>query len=559
MNLQEYVDLIREINEKNDLKWDSTTATLAVYKYLKSPALGAYYKNLEMKRDYDGSPVIAAVTHNGGVYATCNFSYDGKSYNISESPENIKYTLDYNGLKVISTNKFITEDTKENIKKVQARFTNSDSFESFIEDLKPEDFKSFTALSNQVDFKIEKLLKLAVYCHNQKNATMDDYMQKRLLETALSLVEDTQNFNNYQHQTLVEPIFNIINKRDISDSSKFDDLYVIGAFNDISSDNYNFDIRSNKEKIEFYHQAAKMDTIKDSTVLGIVINNPDNIVNKLMDTFVFDELKKLMSIQSRLALKGRTLNDLIESRPLVAEIYAEAVKRSPMLETTMDDRFEHIKIVDKEYDLKGAESIDFKEVVDKVGLYSNYDAEHYLTLQTGLRSFRYHTDLIKHDHRTERFIGHDGFGPYYMIFGQEDPLTMESNSLVLSNFYISEQLDNSHIEKMFVTVFEDCMVRKLPLVIEDSKMHGLLGEDKLKIFEKVREKYKGIVPTIVHPTDINKYKALLESELTYNQIVDIEPKLDLLVKDKASLLKIMECIEDYTSSHDTTLHAKNKL
>lgn len=302
-----------------------------------------------------------------------------------------------------------------------------------------------------------------------------------------------------------------------------------------------------------------MDTLKDTTVLGVVINNPDNILNKLVDTFVYDELKTLMSLQSRLALKARTLDDVMESRPVIDEIYAEAVKRSPMLETTIDERLEHTKLVDKEYDLKGEDSIEFKSVVDKIGLYASYDTEHYLSLQTGLLSFPYDTDLIKHDQRTERFIGHDGVGPYYMIFGQEDPLTMESNSLVLSHFYISTQLENHHIEKMFVNIYEDCMMRKLPLVIENSKMESMLGEDKFKVFEKVREQYKGIVPTIVHPTDLNKYRALLESELTYNQLIAIEPKLDGLIQNNASLPTLIKSIEEYISDHNTNIKVKNKL
>lgn len=559
MNLQQYVDLIREINQKNDLKWDSTTATLAIYKYLKSPALGAYYKNLEMKRDYDGSPVISAVSHNGSVYATCGFLYDGKSYTINENPENIRYTLEYNGLKIASSSKFITQENKEHIKKVQSLFMNSDSFEVFTKDLTPDDFKSFLDVSNHVDFKIGKLLKLASYWHYHKDVNNDDIqMQKRILEMTLALIDDTQKSTNVQHQTMVDPIFNMITKRDISDSVKFDDLYVIGAYNDISSDHYNFDSRPKKEKIEFYHATAKMDTIKDSTVLGVVINNPDNILNKLVDTFVFDELKNLMLLQSRLALKARTLDDVMESRPIIDEIYAEAVKRSPMLETTIDERLEHTKLVDKEYDLKGEDSIEFKSIVDKIGLYSSYDSEHYLSLQTGLLSFPYDTDLIQHDKRTERFIGHDGVGPYYMIFGQEDPLTMESNSLVLSHFYISQQLENHHIEKMFINIYEDCMMRKLPLVIENSKMEGMLGEEKFKIFEKVRDKYKGIVPTIVHPTDFNKYRALLESELTYNQLIAIEPKLDELIRNNASLPVLMKSIEEYVDGNQDGVTLKNK-
>ena len=47
MNIQEYVDLIKETMSKNGVEWDTTTAHLAVYKYIKSPAISNYYHNFE--------------------------------------------------------------------------------------------------------------------------------------------------------------------------------------------------------------------------------------------------------------------------------------------------------------------------------------------------------------------------------------------------------------------------------------------------------------------------------------------------------------------------------
>ena len=58
MKIQEYVDLIKEINKKNGVEWDVTTSTLAIYKLLKSPAVANYYNNLELRRDDNGALII---------------------------------------------------------------------------------------------------------------------------------------------------------------------------------------------------------------------------------------------------------------------------------------------------------------------------------------------------------------------------------------------------------------------------------------------------------------------------------------------------------------------
>lgn len=50
-------------------------------------------------------------------------------------------------------------------------------------------------------------------------------------------------------------------------------------------------------------------------------------------------------------------------------------------------------------------------------------------------------------------------------------------------------------------MFDECMVRQLPLVIENVRFESNLGEDRLKIFEDVVAQYKGIVPTVIAPLE----------------------------------------------------------
>jgi len=544
MRMQEYVDLIKEITEKQGVEWDNTTATLAVYQYLNSPAISNYYNNLKMKRSYDGHPVICEMSYHGAVMSMGFFKYDGARVKPDTHVEKISYNIETYGPKPRSEDMFITNKVKEQMQLIRERFLNANSFAEFSEGFKISDFNNYEELEDKFDFKIRKLLHFASTYNEYKNDE-SDYTKRILVENVLSIIDDTYKFANHRHQNLIVPIVNMITKeKTFTDEEMFNQLYIIGAYDEVMSDNYYFDIRPVNEKIEHYHQLAKMPEIKDNTVLGVVMNNPDDIINKLADTFMFDELKTLALIQTRLAIKATTLEEMIEARPIISDIYQEAVRRSPMLETDIDARFEHIRINDKYYDLKGEKSISFSHLMDSVGLYPEHNSDYYLTIQPEIIVFPRGTSEISNEQGTERFIGHDGVGPYYVLFAYEAPLTLEVNSLVFDEFNISKHLDNKHVKQLFVNMFDECMVRQLPLVIEDSNFYNLIGEDRLKIFEEVLEQYKGIVPTIISPIGLNKYRALLESELTYSQIVAMEPKLDELATNRSNLQTFRTFIEE---------------
>lgn len=544
MNIQEYVDLIKETMAKNGVEWDTTTAHLAVYKYIKSPAISNYYHNFEMKKSYGGDPVICETSNNGGVVSMGEFIYDGKK-GASDGPfEHVTYQMQLYGHKPKADSMFSTNEIREQMSVLRDRFLNSNNFADFSNGFSITDINNYEALEDKLDFKIRKLLRAASIYNEQKDH-QHSWFKKTLLENVLSVIDDSYKFSNHRHQILVMPILNMITKEKIlSDEQTFNDLYTIASYDDISSDNYYFDINSNQEKIDYYLQLAKMPEIKDSTVFGIVVNNPDDIINKLADTFMFDELKTLALLQTRLAIKATTFEEMLESRPIVDEIYKEAVKRNPMLETQIDDRLEHIRINDQHYDLAGATSIEFSPLMDSVGLYSKDHCDHYLSIQPEIIAYARGTAEINNKQRTERFIGHDGIGPYYVAFAYESPLTLEVNSLIFENFHISKNLDNKHVKQLFVNMFEECMVRQLPLVIENVRFANILGEERLELFEEVLDQYKGIVPTVITPIGLNKYRALLETELTYSQILAMEPKLDELAMSRSNLSTFKTFIEE---------------
>lgn len=558
MRMQEYVDLIKEITEKNGVDWDNTTATLAIYQYMNSPAISHYYNNFQMKRSYEGHPLICEISMNVAVIATGFFKYDGQRTKPNTNVEQITYVVESYGPKPKMEDRFNTNKIKQEIESVRDRFINANSFADFANGFSLSNFNNYEEFEDKFDFKLRKLFRLASLYNEYKNDNNFN-TKKMIVESLLSVIDDTYKFCNHRHQNLILPIVNKITKEyDFTDEEEFHQLYILGAYDEIESDNYYFSIKPIEEKIEYYQQLAKLPEIKENTLFGVVMNaNPEDIITKLADKFMFAELKTLALIQSRLAIKSTTLEEMIESRPIVGEIYQEAIKRSPMLSSHIDERFEHIKINDKDYDLAGEKSISFSRLMDSVGLYSKDNADHYLTIQPELIVYPKNTFEIRNEQTVERFIGHDGVGPYYIAFAYEAPLTMEVNSLNFEGFYISKNIDDRHVNQLFTNIFNECMTRQLPLVIENSNFYNVIGENRVKIFEEVVEKYKGIVPTIIAPIGLNKYKALLESDLTYSQILAIDFKLDELAMERTSLPMFKKYIEDYNDG--VTNHKKPNL
>lgn len=544
--MQEYVDLIKEITEKNGLDWDNTTATLAIYQYMNSPAISHYYDNFKMKRSSDGLPLICETSINGAVMSTGFFKYDGQRNRPDTKPEKITYNIETYGVKPKIEDRFSTNEVKQQIESVRERFLNSNNFAEFADGFSIRDFNNYDELEDKFDFKIRKLFQLASFYNEYKDD--DNFNTKKMIvQNLLSVIDDTYKFCTHRHQNLILPITNKITQEyKFTDEEEFNQLYLLGAYDEIMSDNYYFDIKPIEEKIEYYHQLAKMPEIKENTLFGVVMNTkPEEMITKLADVFIFDELKTLALIQSRLAIKSTTLEEMFEARPVINEIYQEAIKRSPMLVSHIDERFEHIKINDKEYDLAGEKSVSFSLLMDSVGLYSKDNADHYLTIQPELIVYPKNTFEIRNDQPLERFIGHDGVGPYYIVFAYEAPLTMEVNSLNFDGFYISKNIDDKHVKQLFINMFNECMTRQLPLVIENSNFYNAIGDNRGVIFDEVAKQYEGIVPTIIAPIGLNKYRSLLESELTYAQILSIDSKLDELAMKRTSFPAFKQFIEDY--------------
>lgn len=564
MKMQEYVDLIRELNKKNGVEWDKTTSILAVYQYMRSPAVSEYYSGFELRKAEDGTPIICEIDHkrNGNVKSVGRFDYDGSKM-ANEHAEHISYFMNDNGYKPGEKIVFPTNSLKSQMEFIRERFLNSNSFDEFSNGFNLEDFEEFEydkdlIYDSKLDFKIKNFLKFASVYNKLKDVDINENPDKNMIifTMLLSNIDNCYKFANHRHQTILRPILNIFEKRELTDQQRFDSYMILANYDQLTTDSHYFEVRKDSEKAVHFERLSKMPEIKDNTVFGVVMNNPDDIINKLADTFMFDEIKTLALLQTRLAIKTPTLEEMIEARPLVNEVYQEAMKRDPMMTIVdMDERFQHIHIKDSEFDLNGELSLSFSTLMDGVGLYGESNKHHYLTRHPEIVVFPRSSNVIMNDQPFERFYGHDGIGPHYVGLARQSNLTTETGALVMEKLFISKNLDRKHVEKLFENLFEECMIKKIAFVMEDTTFHNVVGERNFSIFNEVKEKYSGIVPTYLMNNDLGKYRAYLNSDLSYSDVLQIENKFKQLQTQKGEQKlysnDYYECIEKFQNEKPT--------
>lgn len=546
MKIQEYVDLIKEINKKNGVEWDVTTSTLAIYKLLKSPAVANYYNNLELRRDDNGALIICECDKFSKVNAKSvgRFVYDVID---TDSLSVISYQMNLTGSKPKENVRPSTNGLRVEMLKIRERFLNSNSFAEFIDgfDLNnPDRFNKELIADSKLDFKVKKLIKFAGFCDTVKNdPNYDDNHAK--IEMLMSIVDDTYKVSNHRSQSLVQPILNIMEKKDdMNNHTVFYDLYKLASYDKLITDSYYFDIREDSEKIIYYKKIAQMPEVKENTLFGVVMNNPNDIINKIADTFMFNDLKSLALMQTRLAIKAPTLEEMLESRPIVDEIYQEAVRRQPNLEQSMSDRFEHVTIKDSEFDLGGESKMSFSTLMDNLQLYGESNKHYYLTIQPEILAYPMGVNYIMNDQPYERRYGHDGIGPYYVSFSVERSITSEVNALYVEKIFVAKSLEENYIKEMFENLFQECMVRKIALVMEEPNFHNVIGARNMKIFNDIKDKYTGIVPCITCNTEMSQLKSLLKSDLTYKEILSVQEKFKSLASENGSnYLTPSECFD----------------
>lgn len=571
MKIQKYVDLIRELNEKNGVEWDKTTSILAVYQYMRSPAFSEYYSGFELRRAEDGTPIICEIDHkkNGNVASVGRFDYDGSKI-VNEEAEKISYFMDNNGYKPGEKILFPTNSLRSQMEVIREKFLNSNSFNEFSTGFDLDDFKEFeydkdSFFDSKLDFKIKNFLKFASVYNKLKDANINENPDKNMIifTMLLSNIDNCYKFANHRHQTILRPILNIFEKVDLTDQQRFDSYMILANYDQITTDSHHFEIRSNKEKAAHFKQMAETPQIRDNTVFGIVMNNPDDMINKLADAFMFDEIKTLALIQTRLAIKAPTLEEMIESRPLVNEVYQEAIKRDPMMTIIdMDDRFQHIYIKDSDFDLGSEESLSFSTLMDGVGLYGEDNKHHYLIRHPEIIVYPRGTNMIMNDQPFERFYGHDGIGPHYVGFSRKSNLSDETGSFVIEKLFVSKKLDRKHVEKLFENIFEECLVKKIALVIEDHTFHNVIGERNFSIFKEFQEKYLGKVPTVLLHTDSSKHQAFRKSDLKYDEILKVEEifrKLNPTVESRLISNDYYNCIKAFNKKNRVNKKLKPKL
>lgn len=523
MNMQDYMKLIKEIKDNKGMDWDDNIATLAVHKYLKTPAISDFYKNLGAKRSArDGIPVIYEVkNHQLLAIGHINTIFGEPSFEMSTY-----------GAKPSGFNNFITKEHHEYYEKLQKTLLDNDTFDDFT---KHYEHSGNSKMYEHLDSKVRNILELSAMVLEFKE-TADDKIKYNIY-TELVEILNALNDNNWYTSSLQQDHF-INFEMGMNNENKvsyFNAIKRFATFDEFESNISSFNESSIEYILSYYTNVALQEQFKDSTLLGTLLNNRDGFITAIIDNLIFDDFKYSALLQIKLALKQQTLEQIIDNHPIINEIYNEAINRSPSLLQSLEERFQHVHIIDKEYVEKIGKDINFFAAFDNTKLFHGGQEDKIIEQQFGFKSLPKDSVSITDTSHYERFVGFDGYSPYYIIMGATSPLTMEADAMLFSGFLIAESLNSNQVYEMFDNLFKTCKEREMPLVIEDASFYKSLSQDNLKTFIDIKKKYTGTVPAFIMPNDMNKYHSVLKTELDFGQLLKLDAKLNSMVFSDAKI------------------------
>lgn len=547
MNINEYMKLIKEIKDKKGYQWDEKLAMFALHKYLMTPAVRDFYSNIELQRSDDkGRPIFCDM--NGRIVLGIGVFDD----NFGEPT--FKMTSHGSMPSTSKVKSYLTNTTFDRLTQLYNELDKAESFADFSKTY-THHVENYRRLSQES----KQFLKMA-YIAKDYTGEIDDSFQsilyQEMFETVDKFYGDPLRTGGYLASALV-----LISKG-LNDQNKEEYEKAVTRlmkYDKINIDNYSYEQADFEHRLKFAINLSKQEHYKNNTLLGSALNNLDNIFNSVMDNLVFEDAKSAMLFELKMVLKEQTLEQMLESDPIIDEIYQEAIRRSPSLLQTFNERFKHTQFVDADRTNDEQGAINVVSHLDNICLYGDKETETILDQQFKYGRLANGTEFISPNSSVERFVGHDGYSPYYIVTANQAPLTMEVDSTIFSGFLISRKIDNDKLAQLFENMFLDCMKKNRPLVIEDGAFMSRMEGEKAEIFNNIKAKFKGLVVTAIMPEDMPKYRALLNSELTYADILRLDSTFDEMTAKRLSQSDFEDFIESESNLNKPTSKSSLKL
>jgi len=530
MNLKEYSNLINEMfseeEKRTGVYFGSKVEKLAVAKFLSTPLMKFAYPEINVYHDPQKNDMIMEYKESNGHHKfygemehdTFLFNNKFRSFALTS------------GLKPI-----ISESDRQAALKIKDALKPDNSFKDFLETITIADINKLSLVCEpqQADFlKVIKLIK-------EEHPFNRDFFQK-----TMRIVKRCNLSSNHIDTYFEDKLYNIA-KEGVSDGlDRVDQLRTLLNISDLEATNYSFDDLDPDVVLKAYEKMIK-DYLPKNTIASLLYHDYKNFIPNIMESLVFEAIKKPLAFSMKLISKDLTLEQLYEENPIVDRVFNEALKRDPSLNLPAELFFEHTVVKDKDI---------YKES-NGVG-YFNY-VEHIVNplSKTDVMVDHFKTDFFRRSYTVIdpelendviRFIGKTGPSMNYMMCASiEKEATGQHKVLNLDTYLLHKNLTQEQLKDAIHNIIDYCKTNKYILCLDYPSMQHGLNYEEANIIGDIITKANDKVYAVLLPVDNNKLEVGLKLDIPYSELVANDDKIvDMLFTQKLSVNDVLKSLKE---------------
>lgn len=536
LNIQEYLNILTNLSKESGIDLNLNLVNLALYKFFQFPAIKDFYTEVKIKNNSSLLEIKIQESSYNSIRLSCIINND-KSISLSSVFESN-----------INSRIILSNKEKESILELKKIIEESINFKDLSSKLKNYNFED-EIFSNRVSEHEKDFIVLAkMYQHTIEKNTYESE-SNNLTNKLFDLLSNYYiKFNtNTTKNSLFKSFIDI--KENTSIYNNFSALKEFMAYEIKDKGGNEFHSRTAEEKFDFFKELFRTKEYR-KTIAGALLHSEDSFID-IIDNIIFDKFKESLLLKLKYTPKEKTLDQLYENHPIIEKLVTKISVDHPYLYKPLIDRIEH-KILNKDSTIEYTDTVYsmdslkiYGEGHSKIYLSNNFDKNNNLTTNT----LNFYPSIYQSGPKPLIFIGKDEYNPYYIIYGFEDvPLTLDSNCYEISSLSFAKNLPKETFIESIENIYLHCMRNKLSILCYSRKIEDILGKN-FDVFIKIKEKYEGIVPTILPAIDKCKLKIIEDYNLSFEHVLKIDSFVEKSLKEnKAPELIIKEgkiIIEDW--------------
>ena len=513
MKFNEYKQVIKEVFNKHNLPLDENIMTLAITRYAMTPDMKSTYPSLELTRRIDTKSLglIDSVDKgNTRVRHRGTFDPSNNDFNIKQIDNFM-----YNHANIVKIKDQSTLDAAARLSDCLKFSTNYKDF------IKQADNNDIVKIIPTLYAKDKEFLELVSLMQTNPELHKAPYEYVDFIKIVNLAVDKISTYDDEMTNML-----NIANQVD-EPSDEYQKKYNLLRNQGIDFDISAFNIASLEHQIKHFDKVIK-EGLPPNDLIRVLFEDPANFVDNVFEKIIFEDIKKSLLFNFKLISKEMTVEKLYEQNPLVEEIFNEALKRDPLLNTAKKQD-SHTIVFDKNIDVTKSNKI--LENIDPVGFYDDYSKVFKGTYKMFISSGEFKD--IDPNSNNIRFIGEKGLNHDYIFQGCIMDISTEENKVPSKNKKLQMQhlsvgtLSDERFKEAVENLLLFCKNNDYILFFDKESLKGGLSYQQDSLLSDIINDYQGVVMTIFEDIHARKkYKLIEQLDMTVKQLVKLDSFID---------------------------------